>query len=210
MHYTIIDRSAWDREEYFAHYLHAVPCTYSLTTKIDITRLRQSGHKLYPAMLYFLTKTVNQFPQFRMAFRPDGTLVCYDGMSPCYTVFHPETETFSNLWTAYTDDYTAFCRRYQADLAQYGAVTRMTAKPDAPENCFTVSMLPWTSFDGFNLNVNSYDYLIPIFTLGKFEETPEGVRLPLAVQVHHAVCDGYHVARFLETLQEFIRSADLS
>ena len=29
--------------------------------------------------------------------------------------------------------------------------------------------------------------------------------LPLAIQVHHAVCDGYHVGRFIEVLQEKIR-----
>ena len=38
----------------------------------------------------------------------------------------------------------------------------MMAKPNMPENAFTVSMIPWTSFDGFNLNVKSFDYLIPI------------------------------------------------
>lgn len=25
--------------------------------------------------------------------------------------------------------------------------------------------------------------------------------LPLAIQVHHAVCDGYHVGKFIEILQ---------
>ncbi|MBQ4583148.1 MAG: chloramphenicol acetyltransferase CAT, partial [Oscillospiraceae bacterium] len=33
----------------------------------------------------------------------------------------------------------------------------------------------------------------------------EGKRmLPLAIQVHHAVCDGYHVGLFVEKLQKHI------
>lgn len=29
-------------------------------------------------------------------------------------------------------------------------------------------------------------------------------KLPLAVQVHHAVCDGFHVSRLLNELQEWL------
>ena len=82
----------------------------------------------------------------------------------------------------------------------------MEAKPGTPANTFPVSMIPWTSFDGFNLNLQKgYDYLLPIFTLGKFEEEDGICRIPLAVQVHHAVCDGFHLSRFLNELQELIR-----
>ena len=80
----------------------------------------------------------------------------------------------------------------------------MTAKPDVPENSFTVSMLPWTSFEGFHLNVNDYRYLLPIFTIGQYQDAGERRGIPLAVQVHHAVCDGYHVSRFLRDLQEIL------
>lgn len=204
MNYRVVDRESWSRREYFEHYLKAVPCTYSMTVKLDITGIRQNGLPLYPTMLYLLAKTVNQFDQFRTAFRSDGTLVIYDEMSPCYTVFHKETETFSNIWTAYTADYSQFCQSYADDIRRFGAVRKMTAKPGQPENCFTVSMLPWTSFEGFHLNVNEYRYLIPIFTLGKYQEIHGRYLIPLAVQVHHAVCDGFHLCRFLSGLQASI------
>lgn len=45
----------------------------------------------------------------------------------------------------------------------------MNAKPGVPENTFPVSMIPWTTFEGFNLNLqHGYDYLLPIFTMGRF------------------------------------------
>lgn len=49
-----------------------------------------------------------------------------------------------------------------------------------------------------------YQYLRPIFTMGKYYEDDGRIILPLAVQVHHAVCDGYHLCRFLNELQEMI------
>lgn len=78
-------------------------------------------------------------------------------------------------------------------------------KKDKPINTFDVSMIPWTTFGSFNINVyNSDKYFLPIFTMGKYFEQDGKRLLPLSVQVHHAVCDGYHVATFIESLQRKI------
>lgn len=128
-------------------------------------------------------------------------------MLPCYTIFHKDTETFSNLWTVYCKDYEEFYKMYENDLRQYGNQKGMFGKPDVPDNCFTVSMIPWVSFEGFNLNLQKgYDYLLPIFTMGKYYEENGRILLPLAIQVHHAVCDGFHLCRFINELQELINS----
>ncbi len=111
MEYTIINRDSWERKEYFEHYFSSVPCTYSMTIKLDITNILQKGLKLYPTMLYLLTKTVNQYGQFRMALNDRDELILYSNMEPCYTIFHKETEIFSNIWTPYSRDYETFCQR---------------------------------------------------------------------------------------------------
>lgn len=202
MTFTPIDREHWARREYFDHYFSQVPCTYSVVFKLDITRLRQQGRKLYPTMLYLIAGEVNRWEEFRTALNGRGELGVYDQMYPCYTIFHKESETFSNLWTEYTPDYEAFCQAYQRDMAEYGDRLGMEAKPGTPENTFPVSMLPWASFEGFNLNLQKgYDYLLPIFTMGRYYEENGRTLLPLAVQVHHGVCDGFHLCRFVSGLQ---------
>lgn len=205
MEFIPVDLDTWARKEHFEHYFHQVPCTYSMTTKLDITPLIEEKERLYPAMLYRIAKAVNQYQEFRMDLGPDGTLGFYTEMHPCYTIFHQDSETFSNLWTEYTDDYGAFCRAYQQDLEQFGSCKDMMAKPDVPVNTFPVSMVPWESFEGFNLNLqNGYRYLPPIFTMGKYQRDERGVWLPLSIQVNHAVCDGFHVCRFIAALREMI------
>ena len=205
MEFIPVDLDTWARKEHFEHYFHQVPCTYSMTTKLDITPLIEAKERLYPAMLYRIAKAVNQYQEFRMDLGPDGTLGFYTEMHPCYTIFHRDSETFSNLWTEYTDDYGAFCRAYQLDLEQFGSCKDMMAKPDVPVNTFPVSMVPWESFEGFNLNLqNGYRYLPPIFTMGKYQRDERGVWLPLSIQVNHAVCDGFHVCRFIAALREMI------
>ncbi len=205
MTFTKIDLETWPRREYFDHYFNQVPCTYSAVFKLDITALRQGKKKLYPSMLFYLATVVNRHPEFRMARGEGGAVGFYDQLHPCYTIFHKDTETFSNLWTAYTPHYEDFCAAYQQDLAAYGSCPGMTARPDTPENTFSVSMIPWASFEGFNLNLQrGYDYLLPIFTLGRVYQDRGRVWLPLAGQVHDAVCVGFHLCRFVNELQQLL------
>ena len=180
MAFQKIDPTQWARNEYFTHYFSDVPCTYSMTVKLDVTQIRERGHKLYPAMLYYLTTIVNRHDEFRTARNEAGELGIFQDMLPCYTVFHQDTETFSNLWTEYTPNLEDFCAAYAQDMARYGTQQGLIGKPDVPPNHFPVSTLPWATFEGFHLH------------------------LPLAVQVHHAVCDGFHVCRFLNELQALI------
>ena len=202
-----IDRSSWKRNEYFEHYFTNIPCTYSMTVKLDITQIKKKRMKLYPAMLYYLATIVNRHSEFRTAINQAGELGTYDEMIPSYTIFHEDTETFSNLWTEYMPNIEEFSRAYENDIQRYGSNHGMIGKPDVPENVFNVSMIPWSTFDGFNLNLQKgYDYLIPIFTMGKYYEEDGKILLPLAVQVHHAVCDGFHICRFVNELQELINS----
>lgn len=205
MGFTPIDLETWDRREYFAHYLTDAPCTFSMTVKLDITRLRASGRKLYPAVLFALAEVVNRHAELRMRFDEAGRLGVFDRLYPCYTVFHEDTETFSNLWTEWDGDYSHFCAAYERDLAAYGVVHRYMAKPGCPPNTFPASMVPWERFDALSLNVqNGFRYLAPIFTMGRFYEENGRIWMPLAVQAHHAVCDGFHVCRAVRELRELL------
>ena len=156
-------------------------------------------------MLYGITKIVNAHEEFRMALDEKGEPGYYDEMHPIYTVFHKETETFSNIWTEWQPEYGQFLSACEKDLDIYGKETAMLAKPDVPANVFPVSMIPWVSFEGFHLNVKEpFSYLSPIFTMGKFLEENGKTLLSLAIQIHHGACDGFHVSRFVKELQELL------
>ena len=66
--FQLIDRSTWKREEYFNHYFSDVPCTYSMTVRLDITELRVKRVSLYPTMLYLIACVVNRHEEFRTAY----------------------------------------------------------------------------------------------------------------------------------------------
>ncbi len=204
MKFNLIDIDKWDRKEYYHHFINDVVCNYSLTVDLDITAIKRQ--KLYPAMLWLLTSTVNEIKEFRTALSPDG-LGIFENLHPSYTVFNPENKTFSIVWTEFEDNYNLFLQKYQDDKKKYSSSTLLYPKANKPVNTFDVSMLPWTSFTAFHLNVyNGQNHLLPIFTMGKTFTKGHKTMLPLAIQVHHAVCDGYHIGIFLERLQNKINT----
>lgn len=207
MGFNRIDMSNWVRKDYYNHYMHELRCTYSLTANIDITGMRTAlksmNKRIYPAQIYMLSTIVNRFQEFRMSIDADGNLGFWDELYPSYTIFNKEKEMFSSIWTMYSTSFIQFYEDSISDIARYSNAVNLMPKPDVPLNTFNISCLPWVSFTGFNLNVYTDGcYLPPIFTIGKFIEQDKKVLMPLSVQVHHSVCDGFHVGRFINALQE--------
>lgn len=202
MSFHLIDLQTWERKAFYEHFINEVVCTYSTTVNLDITKLK--GYRLYPTIIWLLTKAVNQMPEFRTALTDEG-LGIFDEMHPAYTIFNPDNKNSSAIWTEFHSDYRAFLRAYASDHAKYTSSVEYAPKPNRPLNTFDISMIPWFTFTSFNINVfDNGKYLLPIFTLGKFFEDNGKRLIPLSIQVHHAVCDGYHIGKFVETLQTMI------
>lgn len=207
MSFDKIDIKTWNRAKTYSHYMSEVPCTYSMCVNIDISklmeRINQRELKLFPSCLYGIAHIVNRHQEFRMALDAQGNLGCFSATNPCYTMFHEKTESFTDVWTEYSEDFDVFYQSYMEDMARYQK-EQLVGKPVVGGNLFTVSCIPWTSFTGFHLNLQKgYDYLPPIFTIGKYFTHEGKTMLPLAIQAHHAVCDGFHTARFVNELQEW-------
>lgn len=205
-HYTSVDLSRWARREHFEIFQTFAQSTFNQTVQLDITALlkhiKEADWKFYPTMIFLISKIVNRHPEFRMAMK-DNELIVWDEVHPNYTIFHNETETFSSLWSHYEGNIHHFQKVYSEDMARYSNNTAYWPKEESRENIFFISGIPWVTFTSFNVNVaNMKNFFAPMFTLGKYFEQDGKVLLPFAVQVHHSVCDGFHVARLVNELQE--------
>ncbi|SFB49433.1 chloramphenicol O-acetyltransferase type A [Cohnella sp. OV330] len=202
-----IDLEKWSRKPYFEHYLHRVSCTYSITANIDITllkeELKRKDAKLYPALIHMIATAVNRDPAFRTCFDSEGRLGVWERMSPSFTIFHRDDNTFSSIWAPYSEEFATFYGRCRQEMEKYKDAKPLFPCPDEPPNTFPISSIPWVNFTGFNLNIYAEGtFLLPIFTMGKYEKQGGKLLLPLSVQLHHAVCDGYHAGMLLGELQQ--------
>ncbi|MDQ0271605.1 type A chloramphenicol O-acetyltransferase [Cytobacillus purgationiresistens] len=206
MEFKLINKSQWVRKEYFEYYLNQ-ETTFSMTSEIDITKLRsqlkEKEYKFYPALLYMLTEVINSHEEFRTCFNEAGDLGYWTEMIPSYTVFNQEYKTFASIWTEGSGTFKTFHHKAKEDMNKYNDSKELFPKRPVPSYSFPVSMIPWTDFSGFNLNImNHENYLLPIITAGQFRKKGQRLYLPLSLQMHHAVCDGYHASLFINELRQ--------
>ena len=75
MDFIKIDKEKWQRKKVFELYSKDVPCTYSMTINLDITGLKNKIEikqlKIFPVILYGLSKFVNKYKEFRMDLNKD-------------------------------------------------------------------------------------------------------------------------------------------
>ena len=206
--FTPIELQKWKRGQTFYYFSQMAPTGYSMTVELDVTRMRvalkAAGLKFFPAYLWLVTKTLNEQQEFKIAER-DGQLGYYDTLTPLYATFHEDDKTFSLIWTEYEEDFMTFYHNYLQNQEQYGGNHGILAQAGQlpPPNAYTVSCVPWISFQHFA--VHSYDnkpYYFPSVEAGKFYEKDGRSMMPLSITCHHATTDGYHVNLFLEKLQE--------
>ena len=161
-------------------------------------------------MMHMITTVINQMDEMRITHNEKGQLGIWNYLSPCYTVFHDDDKTFTNIWTEYNQHFTEFNNCFLHDSEQYGKIKKFIAKDHEPGNTFPVSCIPWLDFTAFNLNIyDDANYLSPIFTIGKYKKRDNTIVIPVAVQVHHAVCDGYHASVLFEKIKSLAAQPEL-
>ena len=147
---------------------------------------------------------------FRMAMDAAGNLGWWTFCNPVYTLFHQSDCSFSDVWSEWTADFSTFYFRVLDDMARYGGVAGVTARPDKPGNFCSVSSLPWLSFTSFAQDTYAESrMLFPLLRAGRHYEQNGRTLLPLAVCVHHAVADGYHTSWLFHQVQKLADASGL-
>ena len=155
-------------------------------------------------MLYIGMRAVNRHREFRMAFNERKELGYWDEVWPCYTLFHPENETFTDVWSEYSADFSLFYAAVAEDMERYRHVTgRLKAKDGQPPHICPVSSVPWLTFTHFAQDTYAEsDFLSPLVKFGKYAERGGTCIIPVSVSVHHAVADGFHTCRLINDMQD--------
>ena len=209
MNFSKIDLKKWKRGELFKFYVDDMRVVMSLTVDIDVSPLieyaRKNELKFYSAMLWVVSKVINSHNEFKYAWNEDGDLICWDFISPSYTVFHEEDESFSKFVTEFDDDMIEFCKRTLSDQKRYE--NERGILKNQPKNFYDVSCLPWVRYQHFDVHVfDDGKFLAPVVTWGKYEVKGEKTLMPLTMNIHHAVADGFHLSRFFTEVQALIDS----
>lgn len=126
-----IDIKTHQRYEYLKHFTKNIPCTYSLCVDIDVTNIKNSSFKMYPVMIYLISKVLNRYENFKVSFDKDQNFGIFDFLSPSYTILNDD-KSFSNIYTEFTDDFSLFYENTLNDMQKYKNKSAMFPQKKLP------------------------------------------------------------------------------
>jgi len=198
-----INMETWPRVEHFKMYSGFDQPYFSMCANVDVSaltpllKLHQISFTV--GVVFVLSKVANGILEFRTRIRGERVIE-HDVVHPSITLLTPD-ETFSFCTLSYEDDFASFAAHAAKEMDSIRQNPTIQDEPGQDDLLFLTS-IPWVSFTSFMhpVPLDSPDSF-PRFAWGKcFDEG--GVRkMPLSVQVHHALMDGLHVGRFYQQMQ---------
>ena len=200
-----IDLAGWNRREHFAFFSQFEEPFFGVVSEVACTGALAEAKRLgVPFFLYYLYHTVqavNAVENFRYRVE-DGQVCCYSRIHASATIGRAD-HTFGFSFVEQHDELADFVREAQTEIAAVQAsqglrLSPATARPDV----IHFSALPWVRFTGLT-HARSFAApdSAPKISVGQTYQQGAATLMPVAVNVHHGLADGYHVGLFLAELQ---------
>lgn len=184
---------------------------FAITANVDITNLlgdvRSNKLPFMPTVAWAVAKSANEIPQFRQRIREDEIWE-HDSVHPSFAVDTEGTDVFSFCEVKYLPDYQAFIKDAVAKIEMRKTNPSFEDEEGRDDYLF-LSSIPWVSFTSIQHAMRFHPHdSIPRITWGKYFSEGEVVKMPLSVQVHHALVDGRHVGQFFEKFENVCNDSD--
>jgi chloramphenicol O-acetyltransferase type A len=204
---TYLDLESWPRRQLFHFFKEYDNPFFNVCVNVDVTDLlhevRSRGLVFFLAYHYLALRAANEVEPFRYRLRGDRVLV-HDRIDAGTTILL-EDERFAFCYFDYDTDYARFEAQGKAAVESLRAGDGRLSPRDDRDDLIHCSVLPWITFTSFShaRKWNRQDS-VPKIVFGK--TFPEGgrTRMPVSVEVHHALMDGLHVGRYVERLESHL------
>jgi len=193
----------WSRRQHFDFYSGFDHPHFGMCANVDLTAfypfIKKHRISFSLAIVYMITRSANAIPEFRYRIR-SREVVEHEIVHPSSTILVNE-EVFSLCTFDYSRDFSTFAAWAQERIA-FVREHPFVDNEDGRDDLLYMTAIPWVSFTGFMhpMHLNPADS-VPRFAWGKFFEEGNCLKMPLAVQGHHALMDGVHVGKYYAEIQ---------
>ena len=203
---TKLDISSWKRRDHFNFFKSFDEPFYHINVNVECTdglkKFKAAGHSVFAWYFFNAMLASNIVEEFRYRIEDDEVFI-YDVIHASPTVSR-ENGTFGFGQVNYEDNFESFQKSLKDEIDRVRGLDGLFTSPERPD-VIHYSALPWFSFTGLSHPRNYGDGdSIPKITFGKIFEQDGKSYLPLSVQVHHGLVDGYHVSKFVELFRRLL------
>lgn len=205
-----LDLDTWPRRDLFEFFRGYQNPYFNICTQLDVTSLlrvlrERPGVSVSLAYHYFALRIANEIEPFHYRLEGDRVVI-HEAINGGTTVLLPN-ETFTYAYFDYHEDFQKFLSGAEEAIERVRVESSL--KPTMRYDLIYFTTLPWVSFTSFaHARTPGRGESIPRIAFGKFLRDGDRVRLPVSVEVHHALMDGLHVGRYFMSLEEALAEPD--
>ena len=209
----LINLRTWKRRDHYLWFRNYEQPFFSVTVDVDVTSVwnasrRPGAPSFFLWSLFLMLKAANDVEAFRLRLRPRGVWR-HDRVAVGPTIMrHNETFGFVRLEPA--SNLKQFAAGANATIADAARQTGLREPKKATDDIVFHSVLPWLRFTAFTNALPGKGDSIPRVVFGRCVSEGRRMKMPVAVEVHHALVDGLDVARFFERFSGELRRGRVS
>ena len=196
----------WVRRDQFHFFKQFEEPFFGVTVNIDCTMAYDISKAINASFfLYYLHKSLaaaNAVEPFRFRIDKQDVIV-YDTIHASPTINRPDG-TFGFSYIDYHNDFDVFAAAAQKEIEKVQQTAGLIPA-SSNENVIHYSSIPWINFTSLShARRFSTGDSIPKISFGKMTLENKKRMIPMSVHVHHALMDGYDVAKYIDLFQELM------
>lgn len=198
-----LDIENWNRKQHFNHFRTLADPTFAIVAEVDVSTCYKSAkdkkQSFFVKYLHLCMKVINSIENFKYRIEKDKITI-YDIINASATIARPDN-TFGFSFVEFSNSFEEFNTNFQKEKNRILNSTDLFP-PKYSLGCIHCSALPWVSFTGHKepSSGNKNDS-VPQLSFGKIKEKNGKILMPVAVNINHALADGYHVGQFFDKFQ---------
>ncbi len=203
-----LDLDSWPRRQHFELFKEYEKPFFNLCSPVDVTVTRElcrrpDGPSFFLTSFYLSLTAANQVEPFHYRLRGDQVLI-HDVVHGGTTVLRDD-DTFGFGYFNYDENFERFQRHGREELERVRNGPKDLQPHSDVDDLIYYSVIPWVAFTSFS-HARRYglEDSIPRIVFGKVYEEGDRWRMPVSVELHHALADGLHVGRFFELFQGYL------
>ena len=204
-----IELDNWVRRDQYERFRKYTDPYFNLCANMDLTdflpAVKSRNVSFTAAFVFVLTQSANMIPEFRYRLR-ENAVIEHEVIHPAITVLLDD-DTFSFCFFKYEQTFALFAKGVRESIDN---VKRNPSVANPYEDDWLyMTAIPWVSFTSFKHPMDlSCPHSVPLIAWGKFLEDGEKTLMPLSVQGHHALMDGFHMGKYYTLVQKALDNPD--
>lgn len=202
-----LDIDSWKRKNQFYFFKNYDNPFYNICTDVEVTNfyrfIKSNKLSFFLSNLFLSIKAANNLEEFRYRIKGNSVII-FDKINPSSTILNDDN-TFKFCRFKYYENFNEYLTKAENTLKD-ALQTKNILNPEADKiNVIHYSTIPWIRFNSIS-HARKYgtDDSIPKIVFGKYYKNNFKMMLPVSIEVHHSLIDGYHVAEYLKLYQSYL------